>query len=208
MVQCFRSECWRRGWDSNPRDGFPPGGFQDRCLQPLGHPSQCPVALGKPSCNEIWPRPQGEWFADAARRGCVLAQPWTERRVNRALTNPIQSLKVLLVRVGGHCVPDASVELEFCVVFILRFGPILAGIGAVVLGGCSGARFGGLDEPRYSGGPQHLTSERRVEASARPVAPVYKVERAVEPRAGYDAPLVGTGAGRFSGAGARRRLWA
>ena len=30
---------WRMGWDSNPRDSFPPGGFQDRCLQPLGHPS-------------------------------------------------------------------------------------------------------------------------------------------------------------------------
>ena len=30
---------WRREWDSNPRDGLPPAGFQDRCLQPLGHPS-------------------------------------------------------------------------------------------------------------------------------------------------------------------------
>ena len=34
---------WRMGWDSNPRDGRPPAGFQDRCLQPLGHPS---VATG------------------------------------------------------------------------------------------------------------------------------------------------------------------
>ncbi len=32
---------WRMGWDSNPRGGFPPAGFQDRCLQPLGHPSGC-----------------------------------------------------------------------------------------------------------------------------------------------------------------------
>src|SRR5271155_3864844 len=30
---------WRRGWDSNPRDPFRPNGFQDRRLQPLGHPS-------------------------------------------------------------------------------------------------------------------------------------------------------------------------
>jgi hypothetical protein len=30
---------WRRGWDSNPRATFAAAGFQDRCLQPLGHPS-------------------------------------------------------------------------------------------------------------------------------------------------------------------------
>jgi hypothetical protein len=30
---------WRRGWDSNPRDPFRPDGFQDRCIQPLCHPS-------------------------------------------------------------------------------------------------------------------------------------------------------------------------
>ncbi len=30
---------WRMGWDSNPRDACTPAGFQDRCLQPLGHPS-------------------------------------------------------------------------------------------------------------------------------------------------------------------------
>ncbi len=28
---------WRRGRDSNPRGTCAPGGFQDRCLQPLGH---------------------------------------------------------------------------------------------------------------------------------------------------------------------------
>ena len=27
------------GWDLNPRDACAPAGFQDRCLQPLGHPS-------------------------------------------------------------------------------------------------------------------------------------------------------------------------
>ena len=30
---------WRKGWDSNPRQAFTYGGFQDRCLKPLGHPS-------------------------------------------------------------------------------------------------------------------------------------------------------------------------
>ena len=31
---------WRMGWDSNPRDPCRSAGFQDRCLQPLGHPSK------------------------------------------------------------------------------------------------------------------------------------------------------------------------
>src|SRR5262249_52229152 len=34
-----RENNWRMGWDSNPRDPCGPAGFQDRCLQPLGHPS-------------------------------------------------------------------------------------------------------------------------------------------------------------------------
>ena len=29
----------RKRWDSNPRKGLPFAGFQDRCLQPLGHAS-------------------------------------------------------------------------------------------------------------------------------------------------------------------------
>ena len=49
------------GWDSNPRDGLPPAGFQDRCLQPLGHPSDktrisrsAPSkASGERTCGEI-----------------------------------------------------------------------------------------------------------------------------------------------------------
>lgn len=32
---------WQRGWDSNPRYPRRYGGFQDRCLQPLGHLSMC-----------------------------------------------------------------------------------------------------------------------------------------------------------------------
>jgi len=111
----------------------------------------------------------------------------TKLSVNRALTKPIQTLKALVLCFGGPSACEASVELECCVVFILRFGPILTGVLALVLGGCSTARFGGLDEPRYSGGPRQLQSERRVEAPARSVAPVYKVERTVEPRARYSA---------------------
>jgi hypothetical protein len=34
-----RRAIWRRGWDSNPRDGFPPTRFPSVRLQPLGHPS-------------------------------------------------------------------------------------------------------------------------------------------------------------------------
>src|SRR5262245_64179101 len=34
-----RMAAWRKGWDSNPRGAYTPGGFQDRCLKPLGHPS-------------------------------------------------------------------------------------------------------------------------------------------------------------------------
>jgi mRNA-degrading endonuclease toxin of MazEF toxin-antitoxin module len=33
---------WRTGWDSNPRWASTHGGFQDRCLKPLGHPSVRP----------------------------------------------------------------------------------------------------------------------------------------------------------------------
>ena len=34
---------WRRGWDSTPGKRCPFAGFQDRCFQPLSHPSvsQC-----------------------------------------------------------------------------------------------------------------------------------------------------------------------
>src|SRR6516164_2948446 len=35
----WRRNIWRKGWDSNPRGAYTPGGFQDRCLKPLGHPS-------------------------------------------------------------------------------------------------------------------------------------------------------------------------
>ena len=33
----MREVRWRRGWDSNPRDGYPPTTFPTLLLQPLGH---------------------------------------------------------------------------------------------------------------------------------------------------------------------------
>ncbi len=36
---------WRKGWDSNPRRHHCLGGFQDRCLKPLGHPSGFPCCM-------------------------------------------------------------------------------------------------------------------------------------------------------------------
>jgi hypothetical protein len=39
---------WRRGWDSNPRESCPSGGFQDRCLKPLGHLSRRAISAGEP----------------------------------------------------------------------------------------------------------------------------------------------------------------
>jgi hypothetical protein len=38
---------WRKGWDSNPRYPCRHAGFQDRCLKPLGHPSQCASHEGR-----------------------------------------------------------------------------------------------------------------------------------------------------------------
>ena len=38
---------WRTGWDSNPRWAFTHGGFQDRCLKPLGHLSGSGALAGK-----------------------------------------------------------------------------------------------------------------------------------------------------------------
>jgi hypothetical protein len=35
----------RKGWDSNPRWACTHGGFQDRCLKPLGHPSTSPESV-------------------------------------------------------------------------------------------------------------------------------------------------------------------
>ena len=47
---------WRTGWDSNPRWAFTHGGFQDRCLKPLGHLSsarQDAASGGRGVCHPI-----------------------------------------------------------------------------------------------------------------------------------------------------------
>jgi hypothetical protein len=46
---------WRRGWDSNPRWTCAHAGFQDRCLKPLGHPSETVPrgASGRPSSRFV-----------------------------------------------------------------------------------------------------------------------------------------------------------
>jgi hypothetical protein len=45
----------RRGWDSNPRGTFIPAGFQDRCLQPLGHPSKPHLSITYSTPNTTCP---------------------------------------------------------------------------------------------------------------------------------------------------------
>ena len=74
---------WRMGWDSNPRDGLPPAGFQDRCLQPLGHPSRSARLMamatgGKASrhrnaSRSAWlrPEPAGWTSVAGAIHGCA-----------------------------------------------------------------------------------------------------------------------------------------
>ncbi len=52
---------WRMGWDSNPRDGCPPAGFQDRCLQPLGHPS-LPIFAFTAGSSGAPANPPGSFF--------------------------------------------------------------------------------------------------------------------------------------------------
>jgi hypothetical protein len=45
---------WRREWDSNPRWTRAHAGFQDRCLKPLGHPSE-PRFLSLLRCSQHHP---------------------------------------------------------------------------------------------------------------------------------------------------------
>ena len=49
--------CWRKGWDSNPRYPCGHAGFQDRCLKPLGHPSN-PLKSFSSSKRRVRPLPR------------------------------------------------------------------------------------------------------------------------------------------------------
>ncbi len=70
------------GWDSNPRGALTPAGFQDRSLQPLGHPSgfefnylpQC-VPPGNPKLAPDWhPGVSGSFVKSAPARGVDLGR--------------------------------------------------------------------------------------------------------------------------------------
>ena len=71
---------WRRGWDSNPRATFAAAGFQDRCLQPLGHPS----VLARRSIHNVsgWPyRTESAFFA-------FTDEPYARKRQARPSPTP------------------------------------------------------------------------------------------------------------------------
>ena len=66
----------RTGWDSNPRAAFATAGFQDRCIQPLCHPSRGRRAPEHRATAPILPprpgRPRGGIFSPAAVRAGLL----------------------------------------------------------------------------------------------------------------------------------------
>ena len=48
VMACRTNQIWRRGWDLNPRYGFPYARFRGECFQPLSHLS----AVGKPRLTD------------------------------------------------------------------------------------------------------------------------------------------------------------
>ena len=76
---------WRKRWDSNPRWSCPHGGFQDRCLKPLGHPSlgrdiACPRrrARGLRLCRCT--SPMGPIWTPQSWRGVVRGRGFSDGR--------------------------------------------------------------------------------------------------------------------------------
>ncbi len=65
-------------------------------------------------------------------------------------------------------------------VFKVWCGPVLAGVIAVVAGGCSTSKLTDLDGPQYSGGAARAAATPYVPPRER-AAPVFSVERSVEP---------------------------
>ena len=53
------------GWDSNPRKGLTFGGFQDRCIKPLCHPSGVLQALARAAVHTIASRARVQVFSAA-----------------------------------------------------------------------------------------------------------------------------------------------
>src|SRR2546423_2053786 len=97
------------GWDSNPRGTCAPAGFQDRCLQPLGHPSD--------SCR-FWSRPLA--YARLTFAALTLVSPEDARlrerphktgAFNRSATHPApanQKLRRLEIIASAPNWPAAS----------------------------------------------------------------------------------------------------
>src|SRR5579871_4584405 len=75
---------WRMGWDSNPRYARTYGGFQDRCLQPLGHPSSGRETRRLGSLSQV----------SIADRG-VLAIPTFDRAGASGQAAPVTPLSTL-----------------------------------------------------------------------------------------------------------------
>ena len=88
------------GWDSNPRKACTFGGFQDRCLKPLGHPSSAGflrlrglrskrhVALRRVCPTAGDGRPAARRRAAAACRASIMASPGAPSRGYGAVGMP------------------------------------------------------------------------------------------------------------------------
>ena len=75
---------WRMGWDSNPRRAFTLAGFQDQCLQPLGHSSNrgAGVHQALETFNYLrYYRPRLWWSGGRAAEGGGLLSHCTGRPV-------------------------------------------------------------------------------------------------------------------------------
>ena len=82
----------RRGRDSNPRGARAPGGFQDRCLRPLGHLSPNEInglyPHPGPRCKRTRPRRRGTGARRPFRRGESSAGQTVPRPPHAALRTP------------------------------------------------------------------------------------------------------------------------
>jgi site-specific DNA recombinase len=78
---------WRMGWDSNPRRACTLGGFQDRCLKPLGHPS-CLGVVRITGAAGWGQAPQTKTAIGAARSGRSPGRVSCSRAVSTARSKP------------------------------------------------------------------------------------------------------------------------
>ena len=83
----YRNSKWRRDRDSNPGDAFTSNGFQDRRLQPLGHPScddvRVPGLLRLDDLQAIHIGTEGVWNADGAVCLLVVLQDGDQGSADR-----------------------------------------------------------------------------------------------------------------------------